>query len=77
MVDARLFDNEGSPAVEVPLDGTVYDLTSGKVRIARSVELACAIQAGDRIRAAHRARKMGYMRDSTNSMLQYHRSLAG
>lgn len=31
LVDGRVFDYEGLPAVETPLDGTVYDLQSGNV----------------------------------------------
>lgn len=29
--DARIFERAGKPAIEVPLDGTVYDLQNGQV----------------------------------------------
>ncbi|KAL6757359.1 hypothetical protein V8C86DRAFT_2624642 [Haematococcus lacustris] len=31
MIDAKLLDKDGQPAVEVPLDGTIYCLRTGKV----------------------------------------------
>ncbi|KAK9915717.1 hypothetical protein WJX75_003085 [Coccomyxa subellipsoidea] len=31
LIDANIIERDGGPAVEVPLDGTVYDLESGKV----------------------------------------------
>ncbi|KAK9843710.1 hypothetical protein WJX81_003262 [Elliptochloris bilobata] len=31
LVDAKLLERNGGPAVEVPLDGTVYDLDTGRV----------------------------------------------
>ncbi len=34
LIDAKVFDGEnGQPVVEVPLDGTQYDLTTGKVLV--------------------------------------------
>lgn len=32
LVDASILQTKAGPAVEVPLDGTTYDLATGKVR---------------------------------------------
>ena len=31
LIDGELFDGPAGPAIRVPLDGTTYDLTTGKV----------------------------------------------
>ncbi|CAL5218956.1 g709 [Coccomyxa viridis] len=33
MIDANVIERDGGPAAEVPLDGTVYDLETGKVLV--------------------------------------------
>ena len=37
LIDAKVYDSkvDGKPAIEVPLDGTIYSLKTGKVCVSR------------------------------------------
>lgn len=45
LVDAPITDGPSGPQIEVPLDGTIYDLATGKVRGVRGRE-RCRVLRG-------------------------------